>query len=269
MLERIYLPIKREMGEVEDVLRRELRSDISLVDSVSSFATENGGKRIRPAIFLLAARMSGAGDADLARIGAAIEMLHTASLLHDDVVDDAVVRRGVPSVRGRWDNKTSVLVGDHLWHKALKLIVDSGDGALVRSAVRSIGIIIRGELLEVSHQGDATIGADAYMEIIQGKTAELFSLAARAGAVVAGASGQFEDALSSYGFHVGQAFQLMDDLVDYAPGAAARGGTAAMGELSDRLIAQAKAALGVFRPSVERDALLAIADYVVQRFDAV
>lgn len=215
MLDRLYIPVSRELERVEEVLASEIGSGIDMVDSISRFAVNSGGKRIRPAIFLLATRISGGACEGLASIGAALEMIHTASLLHDDVIDDAALRRGRHSVRGRWGNQASILVGDFLWSRALDMIIKDNRRDLVDIVSTSVGKIIRGELLEISHKNDHDMRPEIYMEIIQGKTAELFSVAARGGAIVSGIGSAFEDALASYGFYLGQAFQLADDALDY------------------------------------------------------
>ena len=213
MLDRICIPVGEDLARVEEALASELVSGIDTIDSITRYVIKNGGKRIRPALFLLASRV--VGTESLPRQAAAIEMLHTASLLHDDVIDDAAVRRGLPSARARWGNQVSVLVGDFLLARASAILVEGGNLKLMRAAAEAIGQTTEGELLEIAHQNDAATDAGSYMRIIQGKTAALFALAARAPAVSAGLGDPLEDALCGFGFDIGQAFQLTDDALDY------------------------------------------------------
>ena len=215
MIDRITIPVEEGLARVEAVLAEELVSGIETIDAIARYVVKNGGKRIRPALFLLAARVAGAEGTHLPRLAAAVEMLHTASLLHDDVVDDAALRRGLPSAKARWGNQVSVLVGDLLLCRASKIVVECGDARLMRAVMEALSATTEGELLEIAHQNDAATDATTYMRIIRGKTAALFSLAARAPAIVAGLGSQLEEALAGFGDEVGQAFQLADDALDY------------------------------------------------------
>lgn len=321
MLERVCIPIQEGLAEVEKALLAELVSRIDIINSVTRYVIGNGGKRIRPAVFLLAARVAGASGVHLPKLAAAIEMLHTASLLHDDVVDDAAIRRGMPSARAKWGNQVSVLVGDFLLSSASRILVESGNTRLLGAAAAAIGATTEGELLEIAHQNDVGTDAATYRQIIQGKTAALFGLAAKAPAIDVGLAPQYEDALEAFGFELGQAFQLTDDALDYvadeekfgkAAGTDLRegkltyplivalsvctpaerstvrnalvagrascehfrdvsdiieryGGIGETRRLARELSVQAKERLVVFKPSIEREALMMLAEYAVDR----
>lgn len=215
MLEHICIPIQEGLLRVENSLSAELCSGIETVDSVVRYVIKNGGKRIRPTLFLLSARVAGATGEHMPRIAAAVEMLHTASLMHDDVVDDAVIRRGLPSAKAKWGNQVSVLVGDLLLCRASRILVSYGNGRLLTAAMDAIDATTQGELLEIAHQNNIETGAEIYMKIIKGKTASLFMLASRIPAIDAGLSPSLENGLATFGDEVGQAFQLADDALDY------------------------------------------------------
>lgn len=215
MMENIANPVRNWLLEVEDILRDEVPSGIESADAVVSYIIKNGGKRIRPLLFLLSARLSGADGRELPRLAAALEMIHTASLLHDDVIDEALMRRGRPSANARWGNQVSVLVGDLLLCRASRILTEHGDWRLMKAVTTAIAETTAGELLEIAHQNNASINEDTYMKIISGKTAAFFSLAASGGAIVAGLNGELENGLKDYGFHLGCAFQLADDVLDY------------------------------------------------------
>lgn len=321
MLEQLYIPIKGLLEATESVLSTEIVSSQETVDSIARYALKNGGKRIRPILFLLAARVAGANHESLPRLAAIVEMLHTASLMHDDVVDDAMIRRGQPSTKAKWGNQVSVLVGDLLLCRASKILVEFGNAKLMEAVNCAIGETVDGELLEIAHQNDININTNVYMDIIKGKTAALFSVSGKAGAIISGVSDIFIEALGIFGFEVGVAFQLIDDAMDYAAderhsgklsGTDLREGKltyplivalsnatasekqlihtalisghqkpAEFQEISAiikkyngidettklaRVFAEtAKARLSIFKPSIEHDSLIALADYAVTR----
>lgn len=215
MLDRIVLPIQQELEAARRVLSVEPFTGIEVVDAIVRYGAQNSGKLVRPTLFLLAAKMAGARGTELSSIAAAVEMVHTASLMHDDVVDDAVLRRGLPAVRAKWGNQVSVLVGDLMWCAASKILVKHGDNRLLVAMTDAIQKITEGELLEVAHQNDSSTSLDIYLKIIEGKTSALFAAAARSGAIVAGFSGSIEETLARYGRSIGMAFQLVDDALDY------------------------------------------------------
>ena len=221
MIDRICIPVGEALSEVERVLENELVSNVKTIDSITGYLIGNGGKRIRPALFLLSSRVVGLHGSP--RQAAAIEMLHTASLLHDDVIDDAPVRRGYPSARARWGNQASVLVGDFMLSRASMIFAQEGSAELLLALAQTMGHTTEGELLEIEHQSDAETGAETYMRIISGKTASLFSFAAAAPAITASVGKQLEEAMRSFGLGVGQAFQLTDDALDYVADEACTG----------------------------------------------
>ncbi|MBI4212602.1 MAG: polyprenyl synthetase family protein [Deltaproteobacteria bacterium] len=323
MLDKLYITIKSELRQVEDVLATHLHSDLPVVNDVAQYVIKNGGKRIRPALFLLCTRMLGEQSEARPRLAASFEILHTASLLHDDVVDDAHLRRGKPSAKAKWGNQVSVLVGDVLWCKATALLVEYGNQKLLDLVVRAISQLSEGELLEISRQNDITMDQEGYLKIVRNKTAALFSAATEGAGIMANVSEQFLTALKRYGMDLGVAFQLADDAMDYVSDEALfgkkAGGDLREGKLTyplimalgkttpvettiirEALIAdhltddqfqsvlgilkkhrtldatldlardfadKAKSHLTIFKPSIEREALAAVADYAVDRRD--
>jgi len=210
-------PIRPLLKLAEQAMISETRSGIEMADRAASYLSGNGGKRIRPAVFLLSSKMvSGPArpDAELARIAAAIELMHTASLMHDDVVDGAETRRGRASTNNVWGEKASVLAGDFLWSVASCLIAESGNMRLVSAMSECVRETTLGEILELSCSGRHCADEDLCLRIIGGKTAALFAAAARAGAIVSGSPTSEESALSDYGRYLGTAYQLMDDALD-------------------------------------------------------
>lgn len=202
-------------AEAERLLAEKLAPRIPEAAQLARYALGGGGKRLRPALFLLAAAACGAHHEGLPPIAAAIELVHTASLLHDDVLDEAPLRRGVPAARLRWGDRASILVGDLLWCRASELFLGAGSARLVAAAARAVTDTTEGQLLELAANAEAFTRAQS-LEIAQLKTASLFALAARAGAIVADAPEAIERALVNYGTAVGLAFQLVDDAMDYA-----------------------------------------------------
>ena len=212
----MFLTIQEDLKHVEVVLDHSLHSKLPLVPEVSRYVINNGGKRLRPALFLLCARVAGvASHRDLAKIGASLEMIHTASLLHDDVVDDALLRRGKPSTKAKWGNQVSVLVGDFLWCRGCGILVECDDIKLLDVVTKAIVAVTEGVLLELSRQNDMNIDQEAYFEMIRGKTAALFGACGECAGIVAGLSEQYVTALKRYCFDLGMAFQLADDALDY------------------------------------------------------
>ena len=203
------------MEQAEESLRAEFYSLVPEAVEVAHYAFDGGGKRLRPLVFLLSAASAGAGGHGLPRVAAAIEIIHTASLLHDDVIDGAVMRRGLPPARARWGDRASILVGDLLWCRAAQILLSYGNQKVLDAAYEATAMTAEGQILELRHMCDASTSKEAYQEIIRSKTAALFSLAARAGAIAAGAHKEAEEALATYGADVGEAFQLVDDVLDY------------------------------------------------------
>ncbi len=202
-------------AEVERLLAAELAPRVPEAEKLARYALGGGGKRLRPALFLLAAAACGARREGQPSIAAAIELVHTASILHDDVLDEAPLRRGVPAARLGWGDRASILVGDLLWCRASELFLGAGSERLVAAAARAVTDTTEGQLLELAASADAFTRTQS-LEIARLKTASLFALAARAGAIVAGAPDAIERALVDYGTAVGVAFQLVDDAMDFA-----------------------------------------------------
>lgn len=210
-------PIRQLLSLTEKEMLRETRSGVEMADKAASYLSGNGGKRIRPAIFLLSSRIvTGAArpDAELIRTAAAIELMHTASLMHDDVVDGADMRRGRASANSVWGEKASVLTGDFLWSVASGLIAESGNLKLVAAMSDCVKETTLGEILELSCANRYEVDEETCLRIIDGKTAALFSAAARGGAIASGSPDREERALSNYGRSLGTAYQLMDDALD-------------------------------------------------------
>lgn len=208
--------ISPEMSEVDRVLRASLDSDVSLVREVADYIVNAGGKRLRPALLILAAKACGYTGPHHYKLAAVIEMIHTATLLHDDVVDESALRRGNATANAMFGNAASVLVGDFLYSRAFQLMVSVGSMRVLALLSETTNTIAAGEVMQLMNSGDADLTETAYVEVIQRKTAKLFEAAARLGAVIAEAPPHRENALARYGMHLGTAFQLIDDVLDYS-----------------------------------------------------
>jgi octaprenyl-diphosphate synthase len=207
--------VAADMAEVDAVLRRSLTSDVALVRQVAEYIVGGGGKRLRPAVLLLAATAFGYRGSDHHQLAAVIEMIHTATLLHDDVVDESSQRRGRATANSTFGNAASVLVGDFLYSRAFQLMVATGRLRVLSILADATNEIAEGEVLQLMQVGNADVDEDAYVGIIRRKTAKLFEAAARLGAVLGDAPTEQEDALARYGMHLGIAFQIQDDVLDY------------------------------------------------------
>ena len=212
--------IGEDMAAVDGVLRESLRSDVVLIREVATYIIAGGGKRLRPALLLLAARACGYAGRDHHTLAAAIEMIHTATLLHDDVVDESQLRRGKSTANARFGNPASVLVGDFLYSRTFQLMVGVDRMRVLAIVADATNLIAEGEVLQLMHAGDAALDEAAYFAVIERKTAKLFEASGRLGAVLGDASGECEEALAHYGRHLGIAFQIMDDVLDYSGEAA-------------------------------------------------
>ena len=198
------------------------QSHIPLIAEVAEYLIAAGGKRIRPLLTLAAASMCGKAT-DAIGLAAAVEFIHTATLLHDDVVDESKLRRGKPAANIVFGNKATVLVGDFLFARAFELMVESDDIRILEILARASRIISEGEVLQMSLTGDLGITIAQYEDIIDAKTAALFSAACQSGALAADAPDHIAESLRKYGHHLGMAFQMVDDLIDYAGGSAKMG----------------------------------------------
>jgi octaprenyl-diphosphate synthase len=205
-----------DMAAVDRVLRQSLTSDVLLIRQVAEYIIAGGGKRLRPAVLLLTAGATGYRGTDQHTLAAVVEMIHTATLLHDDVVDESQLRRGHPTANAEFGNAASVLVGDFLYSRAFQMMVGVSRMRVLEILAETTNAIAEGEVLQLINAGDASLDEDAYLNVIQRKTARLFEAAARLGAVLGGADPTIEEALARYGMHLGTAFQLVDDVLDYS-----------------------------------------------------
>lgn len=219
VLERITEPL----ALVERALHEQLTSDIPIVSALGEHILGAGGKRLRPALVLLTAELCGYTGPRRIGIAASIEMLHTATLLHDDVVDRASVRRGEPSANAIWDNRRAVLGGDFLYARASSMVVEDGDVEILEVFASAIQRIAEGELLQLERSFEVDITERTYFEIIEGKSAVLLSGACLAGAILGGVTRAERRQVAAYGRDLGLAFQLKDDALDYDTGAAVLG----------------------------------------------
>jgi octaprenyl-diphosphate synthase len=215
--------IAADMAAVDRVLRDSLESDVLLIHQVAEYIIGGGGKRLRPALLLLTAGATGYRGNDQHTLAAVIEMIHTATLLHDDVVDESQLRRGHATANAQFGNAASVLVGDFLYSRAFQMMVGVKRMRVLEILAETTNAIAEGEVLQLMNAGDADLDEAAYLNVIQRKTARLFEAAARIGAVLGDAKPAIEDALARYGMHLGTAFQLVDDVLDYSGSADAIG----------------------------------------------
>jgi octaprenyl-diphosphate synthase len=213
-LRALYAPIGEDLDEVEKLLRRELANDNPFVDQLLKHGFRLGGKRLRPALVLLSARACGGIRPEHLRLGAMTELIHTASLVHDDVLDEATIRRHLDTINARWDNEASVLLGDYLFAQAMCLATSLDDIFACRLISKSARRMCEGEFKQITSRGDYNLGEADYFEIIAGKTAELTACCCRLGAHYAGAEPAVCEALARYGYDLGVAFQVTDDVLD-------------------------------------------------------
>lgn len=204
------------MAALDEVIRARLHSEVVLVRQVAEYIIHSGGKRLRPVVVLLAARALGYEGRHHHELAAVVEFIHTATLLHDDVVDESRLRRGQDTANARFGNATSVLVGDFLYSRAFQMMVTVNDMRVMEVLADATNTIAEGEVLQLMNCHDPDVAEDAYMRVIRYKTARLFDAAGRLGAIIAGRDRVMEDALGAYGMHLGTAFQLIDDVLDYS-----------------------------------------------------
>jgi len=207
--------IAQEMEVVDGVIRERLRSDVALVNQIGHYIIGAGGKRIRPRLLLLFARALGFRGPERFTLAAVVEFIHTATLLHDDVVDESSLRRGRPTANEMFGNAASVLVGDFLYSRAFQMMVSVNRMPVLEVLADATNVIAEGEVLQLMNMHDADLAVDEYLRVIRFKTAKLFEASARLGAVLAEAPPQVEDSCAAYGRALGTAFQLVDDLLDY------------------------------------------------------
>jgi len=216
-------PVAQDLQRVETLIRRRLDSDVALVREVAEYIVTSGGKRLRPALLLLACGAAGyRGEARL-QLAAVVEFIHTATLLHDDVVDESQLRRGHSTANAAFGNAAAVLVGDFLYSRAFQMMVEVDNMRVMQVLAEATNAIAGGEVLQLMGSHDPDVDETRYLEVIRRKTAKLFEAAARLGGVLGGAPQSLEDELADYGRHVGTAFQLIDDVLDYSGDATAIG----------------------------------------------
>jgi len=310
-----------ELAEVEDEFKKNLQSEVPLISKIGEHLLLSGGKRFRPTILLLSAKLCGYNGRRQIQIASVIEFIHTATLLHDDVVDDAELRRGTASANSIWGSEASVLVGDFLLSKSFCLMVNDGDLKILNTISTATTQMAEGEIQELMRTSDLSLTEEEYLSIVANKTASLISATCQIGAILAGVDGKKEQALADFGMNLGIAFQCMDDSLDYTStekkfgkeiGIDLQGGKMTLPLihtlrscspaerkglveviLSDTIdeqaflsvvnliikhggieytldkareyVAKAKGYLDCFRPSREKTALLAMANYVVER----
>ena len=320
-LEQITLAIKADLDRVEAVMQERLQSEIAFITTAAHYITQNGGKRVRPAILLLAARLAGYSGPAAIECAAAIELCHTATLLHDDVIDNAELRRSRKSANSRWGNHASVLIGDFFYCRASEMFAHSDNLKIVQLITKAMRETTEGETLEITKSNSLDITEADYLKIIHAKTAILMATAAAMGGILGNVSEEFILGLKDYGNSLGIAFQLADDVLDYISeeetfgktrGTDLREGKLTLpiiialkhadtqetrllkealiaekieeGKLKETVsliqklngidytlnlarhhVARAKKALAVFKHSIEKEALMNLADYVTDR----
>lgn len=211
--------IAEDMEAVDRLIERSLHSDVALIDQLAHYIINSGGKRLRPLLALLAGRAAGHRGEDHVSLAAIIEFIHTATLLHDDVVDASNMRRGRLTANLVWGNNASVLVGDFLYSRAFQMMVAIGNMRVMEILADATNTIAAGEVLQLTHCHDPDTTLERYMAIIHAKTGKLFEAAAQLGAVISGSERVVEQALTAYGRHLGTAYQLIDDVLDYSASA--------------------------------------------------
>ncbi len=212
----ITQPIAPDMEAVNTVIRRELHSEVPLVNQIAEYIISAGGKRIRPVLVLLTANAFGYQGKHHHVLAAVIEFIHTATLLHDDVVDESSLRRGRETANALFGNAASVLVGDFVYSRAFQMMVSVGSMRVMEILADATNVIAEGEVLQLLNMHDPDVTEERYLQVIRSKTAKLFEAAAELGALVAGASAEEVEACAEYGRSLGTAFQLVDDVLDYS-----------------------------------------------------
>ncbi len=215
-LEQLYNLIGPDMKAVDAVIRERLHSEVVLVRQVAEYIIQSGGKRLRPALVLLSAGALGYRGTHHHELAAVVEFIHTATLLHDDVVDESDLRRGRQTANAMFGNAASVLVGDFLYSRAFQMMVEIDDMRIMRVLSDATNVIAEGEVLQLMNCHDADLDEARYLQVIRFKTAKLFEAAAQLGAIIGGGSPAIERSMADYGMHLGTAFQLIDDVLDYS-----------------------------------------------------
>jgi octaprenyl-diphosphate synthase len=215
-VERLASLMGDDLAAVDTVIHSRMISEVALIPQLGQHLVDSGGKRLRPLITLAAARQYGYRGEAHVKLAAAVEFIHTATLLHDDVVDESALRRGRPAANVLWGNKPSILVGDFLFSRAFQLMVETGMPAVLAVLANASAVIAEGEVLQLRSAKNLSITEADYLKVITAKTAALFAAAAESGAMAAGAPVAHSQALRDYGRNLGIAFQLVDDALDYS-----------------------------------------------------
>jgi octaprenyl-diphosphate synthase len=239
--QRIYDTVADDFRRVNDLIIQRLASDVPLVEKIAQYIIESGGKRLRPLLVLLSSQALGYRGNDHLKLAAVIEFLHTATLLHDDVVDTSDMRRGRSTANARWGNAPSVLVGDFLYARAFEMMVELKSLPIMEVLSHATAVIAEGEVMQLMNVKNPDLTEAQYRLVIHNKTAMLFEAASQTGALLAGATPEQEQALSAYGQHLGLAFQLVDDVLDY------QGDAEAMGKNVGDDLAEGKTTLPLIR----------------------
>lgn len=248
-LDRLSSALAADMDAVNALIRQRMASrHAPRIPEVTAHLVEAGGKRLRPMLTLASARLCGIDNDRHILLAAAVEFIHTATLLHDDVVDESQQRRGRPTANLLWDNKSSVLVGDYLFARSFQLMAETDSMQVMHILSNASATIAEGEVLQLTAAKDIATTEDIYIQVVRGKTAALFSAATEAGTVVAGASKAVQQALFDYGDALGIAFQIVDDLLDYG------GSTAAIGKNTGDDFRERKLTLPVIKAIAAADA---------------
>ncbi len=215
--------VEQDMRQVDQVIAQRLDSGVPLVGSVAQYIISAGGKRLRPVLLLLSCGALGYTGTQRFNMAAVVEFIHTATLLHDDVVDESDLRRGNPTANAKFGNPASVLVGDFLYSRAFQMMVDADSMRIMQVLADATNIIAEGEVMQLMNMHNAALDEAGYLQVIRSKTAKLFEASARVGAILAGASNELELACAEYGQALGTAFQVIDDVLDYAGDASVMG----------------------------------------------
>jgi octaprenyl-diphosphate synthase len=214
--EQIRALVEDDMRAVDDLIRARLQSDVALINELGQYIVSSGGKRLRPALVLLSAKACDYRGAEHVELATVIEFIHTATLLHDDVVDASDLRRGNETANAIWGNEASVLVGDFLYSRAFQMMVAVRSMRVMEIMADATNTIAEGEVIQLLNRNDPDTTEERYLQVIYRKTAKLFEAGAQLGALLGNAPSEIEQALARYGMHIGTAFQLIDDVLDYS-----------------------------------------------------
>jgi len=214
-LAQLFEPIRDDLREVEREFARHVQSQVALIPTIGDYIRNGGGKRIRPAVLLMAARMAGYTGERAVLYASVLEFIHTATLVHDDIIDESQLRRGREAVHTRWGNHVTVLFGDFLYLKSMSLALTQDDLAIIRLLCDVTLRIVEGEIYQLTKNGDANLTEAEHFEIVQSKTAYLFAGCARIGGMLGPITRDQQEALWQYGLNIGMAFQIVDELLDF------------------------------------------------------